>query len=93
MICRIYDVKGGKLEHYDAVADRIGSEKPQGAHVHIAAATDDGFMVIEVWDSVEDVDSYMAEGLGDAIQEVMQEGGVPEPKFSEAEVHKLDWVE
>jgi len=92
MICRIYDVQGGKLEHYDAVSERIGTDKPDGAHSHIAGATDGGFMVIEVWDSPEHIDRYMEQGLGQAIEEVMQKAGVPEPKVTEFEVHKLDWV-
>ena len=97
MICRIYDVQGAKLEHYDAVSERVGTDKPEGARVHIAGATDGGFMVIEVWDSVEDVNRYMEQGvgkepLGQAIQAVMQGTGLPEPKITEFEVHTLDWV-
>jgi quinol monooxygenase YgiN len=92
MICRIYDVQGGKLEHYDAVTERTGTDKPDGVHVHIAGATEDGFTVIEVWDSEEHIDRYMEQGLGEAIQEVMQEAGVPEPKITQFEVHKLNWL-
>ena len=93
MICRIYDVQGGKLEHYEAVNERIGSDKPEGAHAHIVGATDGGFTVIEVWDSVEDVNRYVEEsGLGQAIEEVMGESNVPEPNVTEFEVHNLDWL-
>ncbi len=92
MICRIYDVQGGKLEHYDAVNERVGMDKPEGVHAHIAGKTDGGFTVIEVWDSPEHINRYMEEGLGEAIQEVMQEAGVPEPTVTEFEVHNLDWL-
>lgn len=92
MICRIYDVQGGKLEHYDAVTERTGTDKPDGVHAHIAGATEGGFTVIEVWDSEEHINRYMDQGLGEAIQEVMQEAGVPEPKITQFEVHKLDWL-
>ncbi len=93
MICRIYDVQGGKLEHYDAVSERTGQDKPEGVHAHIVGATDGGFMVIEVWDSADDVNRYMEQsGLGEAIQEVMGEANVPEPKITEFEVHNLDWL-
>ena len=49
-------------------------------------------MVIEVWDSPEDANRYMEERLGQALQEVMKEAGVPEPKVSESEVHNFDWA-
>jgi hypothetical protein len=48
--------------------------------------------VIEVWDSVEDVERYMGQGLGQAIEEVMKDAQVPEPSISEFEVHRLDWL-
>ncbi len=48
MICRIYDVPGATLEQYDQVDQRLGSERPDGAHAHIAGKTDHRFMVIEV---------------------------------------------
>lgn len=96
MICRIYDIKGG-IELYDAVNERIGleamEEKPPGAHVHIAAVGEEGgFKVIEVWDSVEDDERFLDSGLGQAIQEVLGEAGVPDPAITDLDVHHLDWV-
>jgi hypothetical protein len=88
MICRTYDIPGGTLEQYDEVSQHMGSEKPEGAHLHIAVKTDDGFRVIEVWDSAEDDDRYMASGLGEAIQAA----GIPQPTITDLEVHNLDWV-
>jgi hypothetical protein len=88
MICRIYDVPGATLEQYDQVDQQLGSERPDGAHAHIAGKTDHGFMVIEVWDSREHIDRFMESGLGKALQEAQ----VPEPTITEFEIHKLDWV-
>ncbi len=88
MICRIYDVPGATLEQYDQVDERVGPEKPEGVHAHIAGMTDDGLKVIEVWDSPEHIDRYMEQGLGQALQDAQ----VPEPRVTEFEVHKLDWV-
>ncbi len=88
MICRTYDIPGGTLEQYDEVSKHMGDETPEGAHLHIAVKTDDGFRVIEVWDSAEDDDRYMAAGLGEAIQAA----GVPQPTITDLEVHNLDWV-
>jgi len=89
MICRTYDVPGGTIEQYDEVSKFMGTERPQGAHLHIAAVTDNGFRVIEVWDSAEDDDRYMASGLGEAIQAA----GVPQPTITDLEVHNLTWLD
>jgi quinol monooxygenase YgiN len=88
MICRIYDVPGATLDQYDQVDQQVGSEKPDGVHAHIAGRTDDGFRVIEVWDSREHIDRYMESGLGQALQDAQ----IPEPTITEFEVHRLDWV-
>lgn len=88
MICRIYDVPGATLEQYDQVNEQLGSEKPEGVHVHIAGGTESGLQVIEVWDSPEHIERYMERGLGQA----MQEAEIPEPTITEFEVHNLDWL-
>ena len=88
MICRIYDVPGGTLDQYDQVDQALGPEAPDGARLHLAGKTDEGFRVIEVWDSAEHIDRYMESGLGEA----MQDAQIPEPAITEFEVHKLEWV-
>ena len=87
MICRIYDVPGATLEQYEEVSGKVGMERPEGAHVHIAGRTDRGLQVIEVWDSQAHIDRFMDAGLGKA----MQAAQLPEPTITEFE-HKLDWV-
>ena len=88
MLCRIYDVQGGTIQQYDEVSEMLGTERPDGARVHIAGKTNGGFHVIEVWDSQAHIDRYMESGLGKA----MEEANIPEPKITEFEVHKLDWT-
>lgn len=89
MICRIYEVPGATLDQYDNVNEQLGSEKPEGVHVHVAGKTADGLRVIEVWDSPEHIDKHMESGLGQALQDA----GIPEPTITEFEVHKLDWMD
>ena len=59
MICRIYDVPGATLDQYDAVDRQVGPETPDGAYLHIAGTTEDGFRVIEVWESEEDAKRFV----------------------------------
>ena len=88
MICRIYDVPGATLDKYDEVDQKVGPEKPEGAHLHVAGKTDQGLKIIEVWDSEEHIERYMQAGLGAALEEAQ----APEPNITQFEVHKLDWV-
>ena len=88
MICRIYDVPGATLDQYDQVNEQMGDEKPDGVHAHIAGKTDQGIRVIEVWDSAEHDERYMAAGLGEALEAA----GIPEPTVTDFEVHNLDWL-
>jgi hypothetical protein len=86
MICRIWDVPGGTREQYDEVISKLGV--PEGAHVHIAGPTENGWTVIEVWDSEEQIDRHMTEGgLGQALQEAQ----VPHSNITQLEVHNADW--
>jgi quinol monooxygenase YgiN len=75
----------------DLQSEKLGAphpETPDGAHLHIAGKTEDGFRVIEVWDSREHIERFMDSGLAQALQEAQ----IPEPTITEFEVHKLDWV-
>ena len=89
MICRIYDIPGATLEQYDCVDAQVGPVEPEGFHLHVAGATNQGLMVIELWDSADHVQRFMASStLGQALQEA----GIPEPVVTDFEVHKLQRV-
>jgi len=89
MICRTYDVPGATVDQYDQVVEKVGMEKPEGVHAHIAMKTDDGFRVVEVWDSADAIDRYMQSGLGDA----MQQANLPQPTITDHQVHAFDWAD
>ena len=94
MICRIYDVKGATLEDYDTVFGRVVTEKPDGARAHIAGTTEDGLMVIELWESREHIERHMAQ-LDQTMEETdigLSESGLPDPSITEFEVHNIDWL-
>lgn len=81
-ICRIYEVEGGTLDQYDEV-DAKFPEQPEGARLHLAGAADGRLFVVEIWESSEKADEYMASDVGAAIEEA----GIPEPKVTEFEIH------
>ena len=87
MICRTYDVPGATLDQYDAVNKAVGTEKPDGVHAHIAMRTNDGFRVIELWDSSDASDRYMQSRLSEA----MKKADLPQPTITDFEVHMFGW--
>jgi hypothetical protein len=66
---------------YDAVSDRIGwdprtgvGDWPDGLLSHTAGAADDGWIVMEVWESKDAQAAFMGARLGPAL------GDQPEPR-------------
>jgi hypothetical protein len=86
--CTRKAVKVGRTHRDDGVTNETGTAKPDGVHAHIAMKTDDGLRVIEVWDSTDAIDRYMASGLGEA----MENADVPQPTITDFEVHRFDWA-
>jgi hypothetical protein len=85
-VCLVIDIPGGQLEQYNAVMRKLeesGGQLGEGQTFHCAGATQDGFTVVDVWNSREDFDRFMQGRLGQAIQEV----GPPQPKVREIPLH------
>lgn len=85
-VCLVIDIPGGTLEQYDAVKQALaesGGMLGDGQTFHAAGPTDDGFVVIDVWNSRDDFDRFISGRLGEAIQAA----GVPEPQVREIPVH------
>ena len=74
-IMMIYTWDGTTAEQYDAVRAKVDwlGNAPQGGRVHVAAFSDRGLRITDVWDSVEDLQAFVAERLQPAIDEV----GIP----------------
>jgi hypothetical protein len=78
----ILEFDGFGIETYERVNERLGIDMesgegdwPQGLLFHTAGAKPGGWVVLEVWDSQEDQERFMAERLGRALEE----GGVEGP--------------
>ncbi len=73
------DFLGATLRQYDEINERIGSLPggPPWQHelFHWAAQTDDGFRVVDVWESKEAFEEFERETLSSAYREV----GIPHP--------------
>src|SRR6266568_101932 len=66
-VCLLIDIPGGELEQYDEVMGKLeesGGKLGEGQTFHAAGKTDTGFMVVDVWNSREDFDRFLAGRLG-----------------------------
>lgn len=82
----VHDSPGGTREQYEAVADRLTAGRGlasledwpvEGILSHVAGPTEDGWIVIDVWESEQAFQRF-----GEVIGPVLQEVGFPgEPKL------------
>jgi len=81
-ILLVFDAPGATAAQYDAIIrdlEAAGESAPRGRTFHAAAATADGWQVIDVWESQADFDRF-AKTLGPLIQTHMADSRVA-PKF------------
>lgn len=90
----IMEFDGLTPDMYEAVGEKINwpEDWPDGIHQHIAGPSDSGMRIVEVWDSREQYDRWMAETIQPALQELFGEqlASNPEPRFTEFEVRRQD---
>jgi hypothetical protein len=80
---------GAPIEAYQAmhhqIGELLGADVPDGAILHVARATEDGFEVIEVWESKEQADAFKREVLQLAVERLGTGPAGTEPQFLEFE--------
>jgi hypothetical protein len=84
----VLEFKGATLDQYDQVLEKMGlahgGPMPEGGLFHWATAMDDGFMVIDVWETREQFDAFSEAQIGPFSQEV---GITSPPEVTFHEVH------
>jgi len=85
---QVMQFSGASVDKYDAVKRELGwngeEGKPEGLIAHAAGATDDGFCVVEWWNSEADWKSFFSARLQPAFEKV---SGIPQPQVTSFEVH------
>lgn len=82
----LMEFDGGTTDAYDRVIEKMGlsdGTPPEGAQYHVAGKTDNGFRVVDVWDSAEQFQEFAQEKIGP----LTAEEGFPQPEVSMWEVH------
>jgi hypothetical protein len=83
--------RGATLDQYDQVIQKMGLKQggatPPGAISHWVAKTDDGFRVVDVWESKETFERFAQEKIGPYTREA---GIESEPEMKFYDVH--NWL-
>lgn len=84
----VLEVAGGTADQYDAVNKILNvdqgageGEWPEGLHSHLAATSETGLIVVEVWESQAAQAAFMNSRLGAALAEA----GMPQPT-------RMEWM-
>lgn len=82
---------GGTQEQYEAVNAQMNVEAdpPDGLIFHSAGPIDDGWGIIDFWESREQFDNFIGERLSQAIQELGDRAMPGPPDIKEFPVHNL----
>jgi hypothetical protein len=80
---------GGTQEQYEAVHGHMGvdDDPPQGLIFHAAGPIDEGWGVIDFWESREAFDTFLQSRLGPAIQELGEKAPQGPPDIKQFPVH------
>ena len=86
----IHHFAGATTEQYDAVVAAVhpadGSLPPGQTH-HVAGATDDGLVVVALWDSPESWETFRDETLMPGMQKVGDAGPPSPPQETTFKIH------
>ena len=79
-ILMVHEVSGGTIAQYDQVIRELeagGNGNPLGRLSHVAAPTEDGYLVVDAWESQEALDRF-AQTLGPLLERAG--GPAPPPR-------------
>jgi hypothetical protein len=77
--------------NYDAISRRLqdsGAIPPEGCHLHCTGWTGHGFQIIEIWDSREQFDRFLADHVMPLVME-MEGANQQAPEITSYELHSL----
>ena len=83
---------GGTKEQYEAALARVhpsDGSLPQGQTFHVAGSTDDGWIVVALFDSAESWERFRDETLMPGLQELGDASFSGSPEQTSFQVHKL----
>jgi hypothetical protein len=78
-VCLIFDVPGATQVQYEQVMNEAspGNRPPSGLISHVGGPTDNGWCVVEVWESQEAADRFFSDTLQRPLQKANVNPGQP----------------
>jgi hypothetical protein len=85
-IAVLQDLPGVTAEQYDQVVMQLGlgNKSPQGNLVHIAGPTEGGWRMVDVWESEEALNAFLA-----VLGPISQSAGFAPPHVTSWPVHNM----
>jgi hypothetical protein len=86
-IAAVFEVPGMNADHFDrilAALKEAGQADPDGRLFHVAAPTDDGWLVVDVWESEEKLGAFAG-----VLMPIIAGVGVTPPQPRIAPVHYM----
>lgn len=83
----VFDVRGMTADQYDRVIhdlEKAGLAAPAGRQHHTAAAKGDGWLVVDVWDSPEELERF-----AQTLMPVLAQNGVNPPQPQVYPTHNI----
>lgn len=82
-----FEIPGMRQEQYDAIIDRLQARGAlaEGRKAHVSCPSENGWYVLDVWESPQALERFVQSALGPTFQEV----GVPAPAPSVVPLHNL----
>lgn len=87
VILAIFEMPGmtaGQYDEVDAALAEAGVREPEGRLQHVAAPTDDGWLVIDLWESEEQMGPF-----ADVLAPVLEQFGVQSAEPRIYHVHNM----
>jgi hypothetical protein len=81
----LFEAPGVTQEQYDATLREVGTDLQPEQIFHLAGPMENGWRVLDVWETQEALDTFFREKLGPA----MQNAGIPEVPVKVFEVYNM----
>jgi len=80
-VLMMLELPGATIEQYERTNEILGiagdEDAPDGLISHAVGPTDDGILIVDVWDSPESLERFFESGVGEAMAEAGAPEGLP----------------
>ena len=85
-IAVMQDFPGGTQQQYDQVLEQLdlGGNTPKGNLFHTAGPIDEGWRVLDVWESQDALNAFLAK-----LGPIAQSAGAPQPQVTIWPIHNI----